>query len=244
MGLMVAGLLAAYVSTISTHLNWGTSYLVHDGYRRFVRPDASEAHYVWTGRIVTALLMLVAALLTLILDSARTAFDLLLSIGAGTGLLYLLRWFWWRINAFSEIAAMASSFVLAIGLQVLKSRGWELPTHVTLLATVGLTTIVWMTVTLLTPATDDATLVRFYERVRPAGPGWRRVRALAGGMASTDDLSIAFGGSFGGCACVYGVLFGTGHLLLGRTGSAMISLGVAVLGALVTMRAVRRAWVS
>jgi Na+/proline symporter len=244
MGLMVAGLLAAYVSTISTHLNWGTSYLVHDGYRRFVRPDASEAHYVWTGRIVTALLMLVAALLTLVLDSARTAFDLLLSIGAGTGLLYLLRWFWWRINAFSEIAAMASSFVLAIGLQVLKSRGWELPTHVTLLATVGLTTIVWMTVTLLTPATDDATLLRFYERVRPAGPGWRRVRALAGGMASTDDLSIAFGGSFGGCACVYGVLFGTGHLLLGRTGSAMIALGVAVLGALVTMRAVRRAWVS
>lgn len=244
MGLMVAGLLAAYVSTISTHLNWGTSYLVHDGYRRFVRPDASEAHYVWTGRIVTALLMLVAALLTLVLDSARTAFDLLLSIGAGTGLLYLLRWFWWRINAFSEIAAMASSFVLAIGLQVLKSRGWELPTHVTLMTTVGLTTLLWLAVTLLTPATDDATLVRFYERVRPAGPGWRRVRALAGGMASTDDLSTAFGGSFGGCACVYGVLFGTGHLLLGHTGSAMIALGVAVLGALVTMRAVRRAWVS
>jgi hypothetical protein len=188
--------------------------------------------------------MLIAALMTLVLDSARTAFDLLLSIGAGTGLLYLLRWFWWRINAFSEIAAMASSFVLAIGLQVLKSRGWELPTHVTLLATVGLTTIVWMTVTLLTPATDEQTLMRFYERVRPAGPGWRHVRALAGGLGSADDLWLACAGSVGACACVYGVLFGSGHLLLGHGTAAALALSVAVLGALVTLHAVRRAWTS
>src|SRR5712692_3457130 len=107
MGLMIAGLLAAYVSTLSTHLNWGTSYLVHDFYRRFVRPDASEKHYVFVGRLVTALLMLLAALLTFVLQSARASFELMMSIGAGTGLLYLLRWFWWRVNAWSEVAAMA-----------------------------------------------------------------------------------------------------------------------------------------
>ena len=112
LGLMVAGLLAAYVSTISTHLNWGTSYLVHDLYRRFIRTDADERHYVMMGRIVTGLLMLCAAGMTFLLESARASFELLLSIGAGSGLLYLLRWYWWRINAWSEIAAMAVSFVV------------------------------------------------------------------------------------------------------------------------------------
>ncbi|MEX2153760.1 MAG: sodium:solute symporter family protein, partial [Gemmatimonadaceae bacterium] len=110
LGLMVAGLLAAYVSTLSTHLNWGTSYLVHDFYRQFMNAGASEKHYVLIGRLVTALLMVLAGALTFVLDTARASFELLMSVGAGTGLLYLLRWFWWRINAWSEIAAMASSF--------------------------------------------------------------------------------------------------------------------------------------
>src|SRR5918993_3066571 len=123
LGLMVAGLLAAYVSTISTHLNWGTSYLVHDLYRRFLHSGQTEAHYVLTGRVVTALLMVVAGLFTLVLETARDSFNLLLSIGAGSGLLYLLRWYWWRINAWSEIAAMASSFVLAMALFVAQRRG-------------------------------------------------------------------------------------------------------------------------
>jgi solute:Na+ symporter, SSS family len=118
MGLMLAGLLAAYVSTISTHLNWGTSYVVHDCYRRFLRPGASEPHYVLIGRLVTVGLMIAAAALTTVLGTARRSFDLMLSVGAGTGLLYLLRWFWWRINAWSEIAAMASSFALAVALFV------------------------------------------------------------------------------------------------------------------------------
>lgn len=150
LGLMIAGLLAAYVSTLSTHLNWGTSYLVHDIYRRFVRPDADERHYVAVGRVVTGLLMVLAGLLTLVLDTARQSFDLLLSIGAGTGLLYLLRWFWWRINAWSEISAMVSSFVVALGFFLAGKAGHVVPSHVSLIVTVLVTTIVWVSATFLT----------------------------------------------------------------------------------------------
>ena len=242
LGLMVAGLLAAYVSTISTHLNWGTSYLVHDCYRRFVRTDAPEAHYVQAGRVVTAGLMVAAALMTLVLESARTAFDLLLSIGAGTGLLYLLRWYWWRINAFSEIAAMASSFLLAIAVLALKAQGWEIPQHVALPGTVAITTLVWMGVTLMTPATDHVTLQRFYHRVRPAGPGWRAIRAALGGLPSSDELPMALLGSVGACACVYGVLFGTGHLLMGRAVAAVVALIIALGAGMATGYAARRVW--
>jgi SSS family solute:Na+ symporter len=242
LGLMVAGLLAAYVSTISTHLNWGTSYLVHDCYRRFIRPGADEAHYVQMGRLVTALLMLAASAMTLVLDSARTAFDLLLSIGAGTGLLYLLRWYWWRINAFSEIAAMASSFLLAVGVFALKAAGWEVPSHVALLGTVLLTTVVWVAVTLMTPATDRETLVRFYRRVRPAGRGWEPIRTSTDAVMVSDDLWLALVGSVSACACVYGALFGTGHLLLGHTTAAVVSLGVCTVAGLTTWLAIQRVW--
>jgi SSS family solute:Na+ symporter len=242
LGLMVAGLLAAYVSTISTHLNWGTSYLVHDCYRRFIRPGADEAHYVQMGRLVTALLMLAASAMTLVLDSARTAFDLLLSIGAGTGLLYLLRWYWWRINAFSEIAAMASSFLLAVGVFALKAAGWEVPSHVALLGTVLLTTVVWVAVTLMTPATDRETLVRFYRRVRPAGRGWDPIRTSTDAVLVSDDLWLALVGSVSACAVVYGALFGTGHLLLGHTTAAAVSLGVCTVAGLTTWFAIQRVW--
>src|SRR5688572_12923376 len=157
LGLMVAGLLAAYVSTISTHLNWGTSYLVHDLYRRFVRTDATEKHYVAVGRLVTALLMLLAALLTYVLDTARSSFELLLSIGAGTGLLYLLRWFWWRINAWAEIAAMVSSFGLAAAFFIAGQNGAPVASHVGLIINVLVTTLVWVTVAYAGPQTDRAT---------------------------------------------------------------------------------------
>ena len=179
LGLMVAGLLAAYISTISTHLNWGTSYLVHDLYRRFIRPDASERHYVLAGRLVTAALMVAAVAFTPVLESARTAFNLLLSIGAGTGLLYLLRWYWWRINAWCEIAAMASSFALAAGLFAAGRAGVEWPVPATLVGTVAITTAIWLAVAWRSAPTDAAVLQRFYERVRPAGPGWATVRRKA-----------------------------------------------------------------
>jgi len=228
LGLMVAGLLSAYISTISTHLNWGTSYLVHDMYRRFLRTDQSEAHYVLVGRLVTAGLMLVAALVTLALESARGSFNILLSIGAGTGLLYLLRWFWWRINAWSEIAAMASSFVLAIVVYVMERQGTAWAAHETLVATVALTTGVWLAVTYLTAPTDAATLQRFYRLARPAGPGWTETRRQCGDLAARDSLNPAFGAWALGCVLVYSALFGTGHLLLGHTTSALVSGAIFV----------------
>jgi len=228
LGLMVAGLLAAYVSTLSTHLNWGTSYLVHDLYRRFLRTDATERHYVMVGRIVTALLMVAAAGLTFVLDSARESFQLLLSIGAGTGLLYLLRWFWWRINAWSEISAMICSFLLATGFLVAQKSGAPVDPTVQLLLSVGITTIVWVAVTLLTAPTERATLVSFFRLVRPAGPGWRAVQAEAGVPASPDSLPMAFLGWVLGCTAVYSALFGVGSLLYGRTTQGLILTAVFV----------------
>ncbi|MGQ0766901.1 MAG: sodium:solute symporter family protein [Gemmatimonadota bacterium] len=233
LGLMVAGLLAAYVSTIITHLNWGTSYLVHDIYRRFVRTDASEKHYVMTGRLVTGVLMLLAGLLTYVLDSAAQSFQLLLSIGAGTGLLYLLRWFWWRINAWSEIAAMAASFLVAFAFFAAGRSGVAISPHISLVVGVALTTLVWVAVTLLTPPTDRAKLDSFYRLVRPAGPGWDRVRASTGLPASPDSLSASILGWVLGCTFVYAALFGTGSFLYGRTTQGLFWLlvfGVSGIG--------------
>ena len=240
LGLMVAGLLAAYVSTISTHLNWGTSYLVHDFYRRFLRPGADERHYVLIGRLVTVGLMIAAALLTTVLGSARRSFDLMLSVGAGTGLLYLLRWFWWRINAWSEIAAMLSSFLLAAGLFIAGLSGVVIPTELALILTVAVTTMVWMAVALVTPPTDHDVLCRFYRSVRPAGPGWTSVRRSCGDLAPAEDLRLAFIGWAAGCVFVYSALFGTGHALIGSSAAAaLFGLSLIVTG-FVSIRVLRR----
>ncbi len=229
LGLMVAGLLAAYISTVSTHLNWGSSYLVNDLYRRFLRPDREERHYVFAGRLLTVLLMIGAALMTLVLDTAKETFDLLLSVGAGTGLLYLLRWFWWRINAWSEITAMVVSFTLALGFFVAGKSGLTFPTHITLLISVAVTTAAWLAVTYLTNPTDDETLIRFYRLIRPAGAGWKRIRALAGGaLASPDSLATSALAWAVGCVFVYAALFATGSLLYGRMTAGLVLAGVAV----------------
>ena len=239
-GVVIAGLLSAYVSTMSTHLNWGTSYLVHDLYRRFVTPDASETHYVRVGRIVTGLLMVAAVAVTYVLETARASFDLLLSIGAGTGLIYLLRWFWWRVNAWSEIAAMVTSFALAVGFTVAARSGMTVAPHVPLLATVAITTIVWVTVAYLGPATDRKTLVEFYCLVRPAGPGWTPIREAAGVGPSPDSLAQALLAWVFGCALVYAALFGTGSALYGRTAHAVVW---AVVFAISALGLKRLAWV-
>jgi len=228
LGVMVAGLLAAYVSTIATHLNWGTSYLVHDLYRRFLRTDATERHYVMVGRVVTGVLMLLAAGLTFVLETASQSFQLLLSIGAGTGLLYLLRWFWWRINAWSEVSAMVSSFLLAAGFLVAQKNGHGLDATTQLLLSVGITTVVWVAVTLLTAPTERSTLLSFFRLVRPAGGGWRAVQEEAGVPPSPDSLPMAFLGWVLGCTSVYSALFGVGSLLYGRTTQGLVFVAVFV----------------
>lgn len=242
LGLMVAGLLAAYVSTISTHLNWGTSYLVHDLYRRFFRNDASERHYVWMGRLVTALLMLLAAGMTFLLESARSSFELLLSIGAGSGLLYLLRWYWWRINAWSEIAAMAVSFVVAVGFFVAGKTGYAVGANIVLLVTVGVTTVAWVGATLLTRPESEETLVAFYRLVRPAGPGWRDISRKAGVGPSPDSLPQQLLGWILGCTFVYATLFGAGSALYGLTSQAAVWAIVWAVSGVALLRMLRALW--
>jgi len=177
---------------------------------------------VTLSRFVTAGLMVLAAGFMFMLTTAAEAFELLLSIGAGTGLIYLLRWFWWRINAWSEIAAMISSFTIALGLFFAKKGGLDMPAHRTLILAVAGTTIVWVLVTYLTPPVDRATLVAFYKKVRPAGPGWKTIREEAGLPPSPDSLAQAILGWTLGCLAVYGALFTTGNLLYGRTTPAII----------------------
>ena len=242
LGLLVASLLAAYVSTMSTHLNWGASYLVHDFYRRFIRRKAKERHYVLVSRLATAGLMLIAAGGVYLLFTAGEAFQLLLSIGAGTGLLYLLRWFWWRINAWSEIAAMASSFLIAVGLLVANKLGAEVPAHLALTGNVIATTAVWVTVTFLTRPADRETLVRFCRLVRPAGPGWRDVRQAAGVVGSPDSLPQAFLGWSLGCLMVYAALFGAGSFLYGRLLQGAICTALAAGSAAGLWRLLRSMW--
>ena len=223
LGLVVASLAAAYMSTISTHLNWGASYIVNDVYRRFLSPNRSNDHYVNAARLSTVLLIILTALMALWLENALQAFQILLQIGAGTGLIFLLRWFWWRINAWSEIAAMSVSFLTAIYFQFLQSSYDMTSLHpsMMILIGVGITTIGWLVVTLVTPATDTATLQNFYDRIRPLGPGWR---AAVRTHPSNDreSLSAAFLCWFLGCTVVYSALFAIGFLLYGQTIAASI----------------------
>jgi Na+/proline symporter len=244
LGLMVAGLLAAYVSTIATHLNWGTSYLVHDFYRRFMRGGADERHYVAVGRVVTGLLMVVAAGITFVLETASASFQLMLSVGAGTGLLYLLRWFWWRVNAWCEIAAMVSSFLIAIGFVIAAKAGHPVASHISLILTVLGTTLVWVTVAYVTPPTDRQRLVSFYRLVRPAGRGWGPVRAEAGVGPSPDSLPQSLLGWMLGCAFIYAALFGVGSALYGRTPQALLWLVVFVVSGAGLLRILPRMWAS
>jgi SSS family solute:Na+ symporter len=228
LGIMIAGMLAAYVSTLSTHLNWGTSYIVHDFYRRFVRPDGEERHYVFVSRILTGLLMFAAAGVTFVLTTAQQSFNLMLSIGAGTGLIYLLRWFWWRINAWSEIAAMASSFIVSIGFFIAQKLGNPVDANLVLLVTIAVTTVSWIVATYLSAPTDPATLERFYRLVRPPGPGWRVVRERAQLGPSPDSLADSLLGWVLGCAFIYAALFGSGSFLYGRFAPGMVWLVVFV----------------
>jgi Na+/proline symporter len=226
LGLVVASLTAAYMSTISTHLNWGSSYLVNDFYKRFVNPKSSEKELVRVGRISTVILMIVAGSLALLLRNALDSFEIILQIGAGTGLLFIVRWFWWRINAGSEIAAMTISFIVAIYFQFGHAHTGlpQLTSWQELVAGVIITTIGWVTVTFMTRPTDKETLINFCTIARPGGPGWQKViqQAEAEGITSEPLQDEAWRVPQGilcmvlGCIAIYGTLFATGYWIYGR----------------------------
>ncbi|HXV86094.1 MAG TPA: sodium:solute symporter family protein, partial [Gemmatimonadales bacterium] len=209
LGLMVASLAAAYMSTIATHLNWGASYMVEDVYRRFAAPDQDERHYVTVGRLATVALVVLAGALSLWLENALQAFQIMLQVGAGTGLIFLLRWFWWRINAWTEISAMAISFSVAVYFQFIHAPVLGLPalgTSAQLVIGVVITTAGWMAVTYLTPPTDRATLQAFYDRIRPHDMGWRGA-VTTGPPGGRDSVTAALLCWFLGVAVIYLALF-------------------------------------
>ncbi|HEY3380708.1 MAG TPA: sodium:solute symporter family protein [Vicinamibacterales bacterium] len=246
-GLMVGGLIAANSSTILTHLNWGASYLVHDFYRRFIRKDASEKHYVAAGRVVTVILFFCSSGLVFVLDTAKDAFDVILQVGAGTGLLYLVRWFWWRVNAWCEVVAMVSSFAVSITLLVLAKYHVHLSTHHALLLTIAVTTICWVTTAYIGPETDRPTLISFYTKVRPFGPGWNRIRLEAGlgprrSDEAGDNIPLALLGWVSGCTVIWAALFTVGNFLYGRTGYALGLLGVFAVSSAALLYVVQRLW--
>jgi Na+/proline symporter len=248
LGLVVASLAAAYMSTISTHLNWGASYVVDDVYRRFVARNESERHYVWVGRFATVGLVVLASVVALWLENALQAFQILLQIGAGTGLVFLLRWFWWRVNVWSELSAMLLSFVVAIyflGRITLEPLGipvgvtWSVPAwdpSLRLVVGVAVTTVGWFTVTFLTPPADADTLRRFHALIRPLGPGWRGAGLGVEHAPGSESLAAAFLAWFLGCVVVYGAIFGTGYALYGRALLASVCFAAAAAAALGLVR--------
>jgi solute:Na+ symporter, SSS family len=244
-GLMVGGLVAANSSTILTHLNWGASYLVHDFYRRFIRRDAGEAHYVMAGRLATIGLFICSSLVVYLLDTAKDAFDIILQIGAGTGLLYLVRWFWWRVNAWCEVVAMISSFAVSVLLLVLAKNGYAVSTHRALLITIGVTTACWVTTAWLGPETDRAVLVEFYKKVRPSGAGWEPIRKAAGlpkTSANADNIPMALVGWTAGCTSIWSALFTVGNVLYMRPVAAGVLFAVFVVSTLVLANVTRTLW--
>jgi len=233
-GFMMAGFAAAYMSTIGTQLNWGASYLVNDFYKRFLKPDESQRHYVAVSRVATIVLFLASILVSRHIDSVGAAWQYLLALGAGTGLVLILRWYWWRINAWSEISAMVASFVIAlICLRVIPPRfapGDPNAQAWVMLVTVASSTVVWLTVTFLTPPEPPAVLQAFYRRVRPGGPGWRRVCRDAGfPREPIAGGALAWTNWVAGIVAAYATLFGIGKLVFGETN---LGLGLLVVAAL------------
>jgi Na+/proline symporter len=237
LGLVVASLAAAYMSTISTHLNWGASYVVDDVYRRFIRVEASDRHYVVVARLITMGLIILASALSLGLSNSLQGFQILLQVGAGTGLIFLLRWFWWRINAWSEISAMVVSFGVAIYFQFFHSvLGFN---HVSnsfqLVSGVLITSSVWLLITYLTPPTDQATLQKYYDKIHPGGRSWGKVVEID---VSAEQESFLPGIIcwFLGVAGTYSVLFGVGYLLYGDVIPGIFLLLVSLSSAILIMR--------
>ncbi|MBL4604979.1 MAG: Na+:solute symporter, partial [Flavobacteriaceae bacterium] len=239
LGLVLASLAAAYMSTISTHLNWGASYVVNDFYKQQIKPEASEKELVNVGRVSTVILMVISALIALALTNALQLFDFILMFGAGTGLIFILRWFWWRINAWTEISAMLASGIISILLkftslgEFLFSDDGVFPGYLKFPFVVLLTTIIWLIVTFLTPPEANKVLFRFYRKTQPGGPGWKKIlnRAKVENteiIKSTQKWSVPNGilAMLIGCVLIYSCMFAIGYYLYGEYNKAMILTGV------------------
>jgi SSS family solute:Na+ symporter len=242
-GLLLAAFAAAYMSTISTHLNWGASYLVNDVYLRFLKPDASPRAQVFASRIATTVLMVCSLIVMSFLSSVEQGWKVLIGLGAGTGLVFILRWYWWRVNAWSEISAMAVSFITSL---VLARYGYNLddlsrPTYaVTMLITVLVTTVIWLGVTFATRPESDATLDRFYRQVRPGGPGWRQVAARLGyGDDRIPGGVLSWVNWVAGLAAVYCAVVSLGSFLTGSSTQGLLYAVVTIAAFALIMRNLR-----
>jgi len=244
-GLMLAAFAAAYMSTIGTELNWGASYLVNDLYRRFLVRDRSEGHYVGVSQATTLLLMICSAVVTFFMDSIADAWKIMIALGAGTGLVYLLRWFWWRINAWSEVSAMAAalvtSLVLRFGFHLREGEPLEFAWIV--LITVAVTTAVWLTVTFLTRPEPRETLLAFYRRVRPSAALWGPVAREATDVVPRRDGIFNLIDWLAGVVMIYAFLFGVGRILFGNLSGGLIFIGSGLIfGAIIYVDLSRRGW--
>ena len=243
-GVVVAGFMAAFMSTYATQLNWGASYLVADFYRRFLKTNASDRHYVIMSRVATVLLVAVSAIVSAQLSSIRSGWEFVLEAGAGTGGVYLLRWYWWRINAWSEVSAMATALAASFMLRWVAPPSGSGPVSFakTAVTTTAITTLVWVVVTLITSPEPESKLVDFYKQARPDVRGWRPVAKLVPDVAPTVDLGRNLTAWLLGCAMVYLALFGIGRFILGQRGYGVILLIGSIACALGLRVNLRRSW--
>jgi len=241
LGLLVASLIAAFMSTISTHLNWGSSYLVHDFYRRFFVTDKSEKHYVFIGRVFTVLLMIISAFFALYLNNSLQAFGIILQIGAGTGLIFILRWFWYRINVYSELTAMIVSFLVALAFEFIIPNNFSVEEK--LIIGVTITTISWLIVTMVTPPSNIETLQNFYKKIQPGGPGWQKIvneseenGIIITGKKEKWDVPSGILCMVFGSISVYSILFGIGYILYSKITLGLVFLFISALSVALLMK--------
>ena len=235
-GMLVASFFAAYMSTIATQLNWGTSYVINDFYKRFVRASAGESQLVRVSRISTIVIMALSLIVTMMLDTISGAWTFIIEAGAGLGLVLILRWFWWRINAWSEIAAMVTPLLVYGGFRVFTNI--EFPES--LFWIVGITTVVWLAVTFITKPVDEAKLKDFYRRVHPGGKGWKKISDKLPEVQSDSHYATMFINWLSGIVLVYMMLFGVGKLILGQTGEGFVFVAIGLLAGAVIYRNLSR----
>ena len=245
-GLMLAGFIAAFMSTNATQLNWGSAYLVNDFYKRFLKRDGSEKHYVRASEAATILLTIISAIVTFYIESVSGAWKLLMATGAGTGGVLLARWYWWRVNAWSEVSAMVAAFAVSLSLQTIWKLDSDKPNEFAwlMIITTAAATVVWVAVTLLTKPEPEAVLLAFYRRTRP-GFGWGPIARLAPEVKPAGDTASNVLCWLSGCVFIYGALFGVGKLLFGHTMTGLAILTVAfAAGAIIYRDLSRRGWAS